>query len=590
MQTFKKLVFILTASDRKSAIFLLIMIIIMALLEVIGVASILPFITVLTNPSLIETNPILKWMFQFSNIFGVENYREFSFVLGVFTFLLLIISIASKALTSYMQIHFKYSCSYNISKRLVEGYLNQKYNWFLNRHSAELGKSILSEVDRVIGAGISPLLELIAKGMITVLFLVLLTITDPKLALFISISLGGAYIIFFYFLRKDINRIGEDSLKYNELRFKAVSDAFGAIKEIKVGGFEKFYIKLFSRFSRTFVKTEAALGVSSQLPRFILEAVSFGGILLLLLYLINQTGNFNNAIPIISLYVFAAYRLMPALQQVYASFTQLNFVGASLDKLYDDLNNNIKLTTENQDQQIISFNKNIILSSVHYNYPNSSQTSLTNINLNIPAKSKIGLIGTTGSGKTTLIDVILGLIDPQKGTLEIDGQIISENNKKSWQCSIGYVPQQIFLYDDTIAANIAFGIDQKKIDLTVLEKVSKIANLHEFIINELSEQYQTKIGERGIRLSGGQRQRIGIARALYHNPKLLVLDEATSALDNQTEQEVMDSINNLSEEITVIIIAHRLNTLKKCNVIYKLNKGQIIDKLTFDELINNKKN
>jgi ABC-type bacteriocin/lantibiotic exporter with double-glycine peptidase domain len=590
MQTFKKLVFILTASDRKSAIFLLIMIIIMALLEVIGVASILPFITVLTNPSLIETNPILKWMFQFSNIFGVENYREFSFVLGVFTFLLLIISIASKALTSYMQIHFKYSCSYNISKRLVEGYLNQKYNWFLNRHSAELGKSILSEVDRVIGAGISPLLELIAKGMITVLFLVLLTITDPKLALFISISLGGAYIIFFYFLRKYINRIGEDSLKYNELRFKAVSDAFGAIKEIKVGGFEKFYIKLFSRFSRTFVKTEAALGVSSQLPRFILEAVSFGGILLLLLYLINQTGNFNNAIPIISLYVFAAYRLMPALQQVYASFTQLNFVGASLDKLYDDLNNNIKLTTENQDQQIISFNKNIILSSVHYNYPNSSQTSLTNINLNIPAKSKIGLIGTTGSGKTTLIDVILGLIDPQKGTLEIDGQIISENNKKSWQCSIGYVPQQIFLYDDTIAANIAFGIDQKKIDLTVLEKVSKIANLHEFIINELSEQYQTKIGERGIRLSGGQRQRIGIARALYHNPKLLVLDEATSALDNQTEQEVMDSINNLSEEITVIIIAHRLNTLKKCNVIYKLNKGQIIDKLTFDELINNKKN
>ena len=589
MQTFKKLVFILTASERKSAIFLLIMIIIMALFEVIGVASILPFVTVLTSPNLIETNSILNWMFQTSNILGIENKDQFLLGLSAVVFVLLITSLAFKAFTTYLQIKFVQMRIFSLSKRLVEGYLNQEYSWFLSRHSADIGKTVLSEVDQVVGLGLSPLMDIIAKGIVTTTLIILLVVLDPKLAVVVGLSLGGAYFLFFYIIKNYLNRIGEKSLKYNELRFKSVSEAFGAAKEIKIGSLEKFYINLFSKAAKNYARLNASNMIVAQLPRFFLEAIAFGGILLIIFYIIAQTGSFNNALPIISLYVFAAYRLMPALQQIYSSFTRLTFVGPSLDKLYSDLKS-IKKIDEDQYQGILPFNENITLKNVNYDYPNSSRTALRDISLSIPAKSMVGFIGPTGCGKTTTVDIILGLLEPQKGTLEIDGQKISKHNIRSWQRSIGYVPQHIYLSDDTVVSNIAFGIEDKKIDLGAVEKAAKIANLHEFVVDELPKKYQTTIGERGVRLSGGQRQRIGIARALYRNPKILILDEATSALDNQTEQEVMDSINNLSEEITVIIIAHRLNTLKKCNVIYKLNKGQIIDKLTFDELINNKKN
>ena len=308
----------------------------------------------------------------------------------------------------------------------------------------------------------------------------------------------------------------------------------------------------------------------------------------MILYVIAQKGSFNNALPILSLYIFTGYRLLPALQQIYASFTQLTFVGPSLDSLTDDLKN-LKPFNENQDQGVMSLNKTISLKNINYNYPNTSRTALKDINLIIPLKSTVGLVGATGSGKTTTVDIILGLLEAQKGTLEVDGKIITKQNVRSWQRSIGYVPQNIFLADDTVAANIAFGVDFKDINQEMVEKVSKIANLHEFVIDELPKKYHTSIGERGVRLSGGQRQRIGIARALYHNPQVLILDEATSALDNQTEEAVMDAVNNLSKKITIILIAHRLNTVKNCDKIFKLKKGELEDQGTFEKLINNDK-
>ncbi len=585
MQTFKKLVFILTSSERKSAILLLVMIIIMALLEMIGVASILPFMTVLTSPDLIQTNIILSWMFQTSSILGVENADQFLLALGVLVFVLLITSLTFKALTTYLQIKFVQMRNFSVSKRLVEGYLNQEYSWFLSRHSADLGKTILSEVAQVIGLGLSPLIDLIAKGIVTIAIIVLLVIANPKLAFIVGLSLGSAYLLFFYLVKNHLNRIGKKSLEYNELRFKSVTESFSAAKEIKLGSLEKFYIKFFSNAAKIYARLNASNLIIAQLPRFFLEALAFGGILLLIFYIIAQTGSFNNALPIISLYVFAGYRLMPALQQIYASFTRLTFVGPSLDKLYSDLKS-IKKINEDQNEGILPFNKKITLKNINYDYPNSSRPALRDISLSIPAKSMVGFIGSTGCGKTTTVDIILGLLVPQKGTLEIDGQIISKYNIRSWQRSIGYVPQHIYLSDDTVAANIAFGIEGSKIDLSAVEKSAKIANVHEFVVDELPEKYQTKIGERGIRLSGGQRQRIGIARALYHNPKILILDEATSALDNETEQAVMDSINNLDKNVTIILIAHRLNTIKKCDVIFKLDKGKLIGKGKFDELVN----
>tara|TARA_B100000795_G_scaffold193746_1_gene148025 strand:+ start:167 stop:1936 length:1770 start_codon:yes stop_codon:yes gene_type:complete len=584
MKTFKKLLFLLTPHERKRAGLLLMMIIIMAFLDMIGVASILPFMAVLTNPSLIETNDILNTIFQASSIFGVENDQQFLLVLGIFVFIFLITSLIFKALTTYAQVRFVQMRQFSIGKRLVEGYLQQPYAWFLNRNSSDLGKSILSESGQVVANGLGPLLEVIARGMLAITLITLLIIADPKLALSVGFSLGTAYGLIFYFTKNYLNFLGKNSLKNNQLRFTSISEAFGAIKEIKVGGLEQTYIKLFSKPAQTFHQNYASSQLVAQLPRYFLEAISFGGILIIILYSISKTGSFNSALPIISLYIFAGYRLLPALQQIYGSFTQLAFVGPSLNRLYEDLKN-LKPINTNQDQGVLSLNKKITLKNIHYNYPNTSRVALEGINLSISAKSTIGIIGSTGSGKTTTVDIILGLLEAQKGTLEVDGKIITKKNSRSWQRSIGYVPQHIYLSDDTVAANIAFGVESKDIDQEAVEKASRVANLHNFIIDELPKQYQTITGERGIRLSGGQRQRVGIARALYHKPKVLIFDESTSALDNKTEQVVMDAVYNLNKEVTIILITHRLSTVKNCDTIFRLDKGKLVAQGTYQELI-----
>lgn len=589
MINIKKLLYLLTPYERTRAFLLLIMMTMMALLDMLGVASILPFTAVLANPTLIETNYILKSMFQTFRIFGVENNQQFLFMLGVFVFVLLVISLAFKALTTYAQVRFVEMREFSISKRLVEGYLHQPYEWFLSSNSADLGKTILSEVQQLITYGIRPFTELFAKGMVAIALISLLIITNPILALIIGIFLGGTYALIFYLLRGYLNRIGKRRLKNNQLRFITVSEAFGATKEVKFGGLEKVYIDNFSSSAQAFAKTQASSQVIGQLPRFILEGIAFGGVLLIILYLMAQEGSFNNALPVLSLYVFAGYRLMPALQQLYGSLTQLTFIGPTLDKINEDLKN-LKQSKLIQDEKIISFNKSIALKNIYYSYPNHSREVLENINLTISVKSTVGFVGATGSGKTTIVDIILGLLKVQKGSLEVDGQIITNQNLRAWQSLIGYVPQHIYLSDNSIAANIAFGENPEKVNQETIEKVAKIANIHDFIISELPKKYQTTIGERGIKLSGGQRQRIGIARALYNNPQILILDEATSALDNQTEQAVMDAVNNLSKNITIILIAHRINTLKKCDVIFKLENSRLIGQGSYDKILRDNSN
>ena len=575
MQILKKLLFLLGPNERKQAGLLLMMIIFMALLDMVGVASILPFVAVLTNPNLIETNSTLNFMFQISNIFGVENNQQFLFTLGVLVFFTLIISLSFKAITNYMLVKFVKMNEFNIGKRLIETYLHQPYSWFLNRNSADLGKTILSETQEIIAGGMTPFMELIAKGMVVIALTTLLVVADPKLAIIVFFLLASTYAIIFYFVRNYLNKAGKKRLINNQLRFTVVSEAFDAIKEVKAGGFEKSFIKLFSNSAKIFAQVQASSQIIAQLPRFILEIIAFGGILLIILYIMSQTGGLDTALPFISLYVFAGYRLLPALQQCYIAFTSLTFISPSLDKLTNDLKN-IKTFDDIPNQQTLIFKKNITLNNVCYSYPDSSRTALNNINLSVPIKSKIGLVGVTGSGKTTIVDLILGLLEAQKGTLEVDGTIITKHNVRSWQRLIGYVPQQIYISDDTVAANIAFCIEPKEIDHEAVQKSAKIANIHNFVIDELPKQYQTTIGDRGIRLSGGQRQRIGLARALYHNPEVIILDEATSALDNQTEKTVIEAINNLSKNLTIIQISHRLNTLKNCDVIFKLEKGQLI--------------
>ena len=585
MQNLKKLLYLLSSNERKRAMLLLGMILFMALLDMLGVASIMPFIAVLTNPGLVETNNILNTAYKTSGIFGVETNQQFLFLLGIFVFILLIISLAFKALTNYAQVRFTTMREYSLGKRLVEGYLHQPYSWFLNRHSAELGKTILSEVSMVISKGLGPMINLITQSTVTLTLLMLLIFVDPKLTLIVIITLSLAYGLIYKFNKNLMINIGKETFKANQERFAALTEAFGASKEVKVGGLEQTYIKKFSDPAKTLAQNSALTAIISQLPRFILEAVCFGGMLLVVLYLMVQSGDISSVIPVIALYAFAGYRLMPALQQIYISLTQLRIVGPSLDSIYDDLQGLQPPIKDDKYENPLQLNKDISLKHIHYHYPSSSRTALKDISLSIPARNTIGLVGATGSGKTTTVDIILSLLEAQQGTLEVDGNVINKNNRRAWQRSIGYVPQQIFLADDTVSANIALGVESNDINQEAVEHASKTANLHEFVVNELPLKYKTTVGERGVRLSGGQRQRIGIARALYHKPRVLILDEATSALDNLTEQVVMEAMHNLKNNITIILIAHRLSTVKKCDKIFLFDKGKLEGQGTFEELI-----
>ena len=583
MQILKKLLFLLTIHERKNVIFLMGMVLVLAMLEMIGVVSILPFMAVLMSPELIDTNIVLNAAFNNSSLFGVETKNEFLFLLGIVVFLILITALTFKFLTYYVQLRFTTSLNYKIAKRFVEGYLHQPYSWFLNRHSADLGKNILSEVSFVISQGMNPMINFIKQSVVCLAIVIMLFFVDPILTLIVGLTFGSAYGLMYLIIKKFMSNIGQSRLDANKWMFISISDAFGAIKEIKVSGQEQTYINRFSEPAKILAKVSALAGVISNLPRFVLEAITFGGMLLIALYLMSQKGNFITALPIISLYAYAAYRLIPTVQQIYTSLLTLRFVGPALDTLYKDLKS-LKLSDFKQSDNILSLKKSITLRNINFNYPNSSRTALKNIHFSINAKTSFGIIGATGSGKTTVVDIILGLLEAQQGMLEVDGKEINKFNSKDWQRSIGYVPQHIFLSDDSVAANIAFGIQNENIDYKAVEHVAKIARLHEFVTDELPQKYQTTIGERGVRLSGGQRQRIGIARALYNNPKVLILDEATSALDNNTEKQVMNEIKKLEKDITLVMIAHRLSTVKECDSIILLEKGEIKAQGTFEEL------
>lgn len=554
---------------------------VMALLDVLGVASIMPFIAVMASPEVALANPIL------ANIYTrleFESHQGFLLFLGGAAFLLLLISLGFKALTTYVQMRFTLMREFSLGKRVLEAYLQQPYSWFLNRHSAELGKTVLSEVGNVVAGGVAPLMTIFAQGAVTVALVGLLLLVDPLLTVAVCVVLCIAYGAILKFMGSFLSRIGVGRFEANQRRYGAVSEAFGAVKEIKVGGLERLYVDRFSVPAEAYAKNQAAASGAALLPRFALEAIAFGGMLVVVLYQIATSGGLGSALPVITVYAFAGYRLMPALQQVYAALTQLRFVAPALDAVYKDMNACAQVAKVEADNLDCKFSDSISLSQVSYTYPGASRPALECVDLFISANTTIGLVGSTGSGKTTIVDVILGLLTPQDGGLFADGVRVDDACRRSWQKQIGYVPQSIFLTDDTVAANIAFGVPAQDIDQLAVVRAAQIANLHDFVERDLPQGYATEVGERGVRLSGGQRQRIGIARALYHNPRVLILDEATSALDSLTEQAVMDAVERLGNGITIILIAHRLGTVRQCDQIFLLDKGCVKAKGTFEQL------
>ena len=579
----RNLLDLLLPAERAQAFFLTAWVLIVALIDVIGIASIMPFIGVLSNPELVQTNEHLAKLYEFS---GCESSHDFLFLLGTIVFLLLLISLSLKAFTLYVQTRFTLRLEYSLGRRLLSGYLNQPYEWFLNQNSSELGKSIIAEVYNVVKGGFTPMMTIATQSVMTIAVLALLLFVNPFLSLIVFITLTGSYFLIYKLLKNTLGSMGQSRFDANKERYSSINEVFGGIKDVKLGGLEDIYLEKFAKPSLVYSKSNAASQVINTMPRFALEAVTFGGILLMILYMMKANDGLEKVLPIIALYALAGYRLMPALQQIYESFSKLKFSTPAVKKLHNDLTK-LKEFTSYSEGHALSLSKYIQLENIIFSYPQTEKRTIDNVSLTIPAYKTIGFVGSTGSGKSTIVDIILGLLASYQGEVTVDNKILSSSNRQAWQKNIGYVPQHIYLSDDTIKANIAFNEKTNDIDEAAVIRAAKIANLHEFVSKDLPNSYNTFVGERGVRLSGGQIQRIGIARALYHSPSLLVLDEATSALDNITERAVMDAVNSIHEQITIIIIAHRLSTLRKCNKIYFIEEGKIRLEGTYSDLVKN---
>ncbi len=584
----KKIKIIIAPQEKWQLLVLFASILLMAFFQTLGVVSILPFMSIVMQPEIIESNRWLNWLY---NSLGFTSVNSFIIFMGILMLFIIIIGNLTSALATWLKVRFVWRKNHNISSALLKKYLSLPYVYFLTQNTADLSKNILSETSVLTNGFILPLIDIMIKSFVAIGILSMLLFTNVYMTILSAIIFGGSYALIYFYFHDKLKTNGAKRLKENKQRFKTAGEALGGIKDIKVMGREDFFYHRYFRHSLELSNLQAWSSLIGVMPRYFLETIAFGGIVTLVLYFITTAGNVNEVIPMISFFAFAAYRLLPALQVVFASFTQVRFSQMTVNRIIEDLSEKGGfreqfLVYEKEPIKPMPFNTSLQLKEASYNYPNTNKPVIHNISLLVKRNSSIGLVGPTGAGKTTLVDIILGLLTPQKGEFFVDGVKIDESNILNWQKNLGYVPQYIYLSDDTIMNNIAFGIPGEKIDRKVVEYAARISNLHDFIISELPNGYETIVGERGIRLSGGERQRVGIARALYHDPEVLVLDEATSSLDGITESAVLEAINNVAKLKTVIIIAHRLTTVKDCDIIYLIDKGKIIAQGTYDELMN----
>lgn len=583
--SYRQLYGILSSRDRRVAALLFALMLVSALMETIGIASILPFIAVLSRPEAVYENQYLNIVFDY---LGFESPNRFLFFLGGVFFALFLLGLIMRATAFWAQARFANSRMHYISSRVFFGYMCKQYEWFLDKHTSTLATTVLTEVDRTIGKALFPALQLIAHAMIITLILTLLFVIDPVLATSVFFVLGGSYLLIYLFMKGRAVRVGQVTYESNRGRFRATQEALGGIKDLKMKGLEAAFLDRFRAETSRFWRSRVSEQLIGQIPSYVMQGVIFGGMLLVILYLMQVHEQFDRALPVLTMYAVAGYRLMPSLQSGYRNLVSLRNAAPVLDALHRDLQSIGTIPTVKaklHDSDRMTLKKEIRLSGVSYRYPTADHDAVSDISLVIPRYSTVAFVGTTGCGKTTTVDIILGLLRPTSGMVQVDDTVLTAANARGWQRNVGYVPQDIYLADASITENIAYGVPAKEIDDEAVEKAARIARLHDFVSTELPDGYKTEVGERGVRLSGGQKQRIGIARALYHDPEVLVLDEATSALDNLTEHAVMEAVRQLSRKKTIVMIAHRLSTVATCDLIFFLEAGLVVGAGSYEELI-----
>jgi len=552
-----------------------------AVFQVIGATSIFPFLAIAADPDRIRRS---HFGLRFLALLPPMNNWELLITTGVIAIVGVLFSNAINLLSEYARTSYAGNFAHWLRVRLLRRMASQPYTYFLQRNSSELLKKIFTDVVNYTNGVLLPLLDTVARAFTAVLLLATLFLVQPMIALSAAIGLGGFYLITFRLLTRKRREIDENLRTHATGFYLEAHQMLGGIKPVKVHRAEEHFLARFAGHSAILAKMGARVAILNS-ARYLVEPLAFAGLVVAVLLLAAKGRDFSDILPNLGVMALAGYRLLPSLQLLYSQLTQVSSMRHAVDEVYDEF---VEAETDGSVSPAISsdvlararpfrWNDSITLREISFRYPGASRPVLDEFSLIIAKNTSLGVIGPTGSGKSTFVDLLLGLYQPTAGEILIDDEPLTPALVPAWQASIGYVPQDIFLIDDTIARNIAFGLPDDEIDPQQLREACATAQILDFIETELPDGFDTIVGERGIRLSGGQRQRIGLSRALYHRPSLLILDEATSALDVATEAKLLEALRSLAGKLTMVVSAHRLSTIAGCDKVVDLsNKSAVV--------------
>ena len=569
----KKLNVLLDKKQKLSMAGLLVLMLIGAVLEVASIGIVVPVVTIVMDENAIHDGGLVQSLYE---LLPVHTIRQFTIVIMLSLIAMFILKNIFLYIQQKFMLSFVYGNQFSTSERLMKNYLRKGYEFYLNADTAVVQRNITSDVNNMY-ALILALLQLVSEGIVFVCLVAVLLFQDPVMTVLVTVVLLLVLLIIKIVLKPIMKKSGEDNQNFYSSLFKWISQTVQGIKEVKIAGKEQYFVDEYVVCGKGYVNAVQKYSLYNAIPRLLIETVMIICMVGYMLYLLLNGGNAQTMIPTLSAFAVAAMRLLPSANRINnqlntIAFCEPFFMGVS-DSLQDEISkDNVDMSFAREAQEKLPVKKCIELRDITYAYPNTEKLIFDHADMTIPVGSAVGIVGTSGAGKTTVVDILLGLLKTKTGHIYANGTDVM-TNYRGWLKNIGYIPQMIFMLDGTIRENVAFGVHTEKIDEDRVWEVLAEAQLDTFVRN-LPEGLDTQIGERGIRLSGGQRQRIGIARALYEDPEVLILDEATSALDNDTEAAIMDSINRLHGRKTLIIIAHRLQTIEKCDMIYRVENGK----------------
>ena len=571
----------LTKRRQKQFSLLLVLMVIASLAEIVSIGAVLPFLGILTAPEQAYQHSLMQPVIQILELTKPEQLMLPLTILFVTTVLL---AGVVRLTLLYAMTRLSFATGADLSINIYHRTLYQAYEVHVSRNSSEVINGIITKTSTVIGGVISPTLNLISSIIMFVGIMSALFVINPTIALSVSIGFGLLYWMVIRYTKTHLKNNSKIIADQSTQMIKSLQEGLGGIRDVLIDGTQQFYCRLYRNAD---LPLRRALGNNQFIggsPRYLMEVIGMTLITGLAYLMTQQEDGMVVAIPVLGALALGAQRLLPALQQAYASYSQIKGSKSSFEDVLNLLDQPLPEYADQPLSKPIPFAKEIKLNNISFRYSEDSPWVLKNISLSLKKGGRVGFMGVTGSGKSTLLDIIMGLLPATEGGLIIDNQTINSQNRRAWQAHIAHVPQNIYLSDSTIEENIAFGIEKELIDHQRVKKAAQQAQIAE-LIEQWKDGYQTFVGERGVRLSGGQRQRIGIARALYKQADVLIFDEATSALDSETEQAVMGAIEGLDKELTILIIAHRLTTLKGCNKIVKLDKNNTINILSYKEVL-----